>query len=757
MLEKSTITNRKRKQKGPKKVNNSLEWKSIDVNQETLFAEALDGFMGLDELHDYNEDDLQEILAAPVKKKKKKLQRETKDNDTKVEEVTKVNDEPQEVKEDIASTGNEVKEDIASTGDTDKKSKKELRKEKRKLRHKLVLKEKRKRLKDLKKKKRGEDIVETKAKHVEVVNVKKSAPTSTYVNDMSEWNGLGVPHDILKALSEKGYIKPTTIQKESLPSATFYHQDIVGAAETGSGKTLAFVIPILTHIIGWKKNIIAKHTKQEKITTHTKENLKTDQEENNAQEVEKRETNPHVEVAEDKNQQENEDDNPDENENSDDDERNEQPLYALILTPTRELAVQIQTHITTAAKYTDIKSVAIVGGLASAKQERLLRKSPEIVVGTPGRLHKLITNGEIHLNKLSSLRCFVIDECDRMLEHGHFKELNDIVDMINLKKNVKQQNFLFSATLTLPTFHKNFKKKAKKEDQQSDMEVLINKVNLNPKAKVIDLTTKHVTAPQLTQMKVMCTNEEKEIYLVYFLMMHPGRSIVFVNSISCTRRLCSLLALLGREPLQLHAGKQQRQRLSYLEKFTASESGLLIATDVAARGLDIPQVKNVIHFQLPIDPKVYIHRSGRTARANEDGISFILVGPEDFKHYQKISKVLKLSDDIPTLSIERGFLDGIKHRVQLARDIDKEEYHQRKTNANDNWFKRNSKALDIEYDNGKDEDDNQMSKAEKFKLKMKHKELTRLLNVQLLPKGFSGSYPTRSGGLVVPGMQPLIN
>ena len=379
----------------------------------------------------------------------------------------------------------------------------------------------------------------------------------------------------------------------------------------------------------------------------------------------------------------------------------------------------------------------------------MLRKCPEIVIGTPGRLHKLVSNEDLHLNSFSALKFFVIDECDRMLEHGHFQELSEIIDLVNKNKTRKQQKFLFSATLTLPTYHKQ--NKWKKEPQKSEMQILVNKVDLNSKAKVIDLTTKNVTASSLKQFKVMCTNEEKELYLVYFLLSHSGRTIIFVNSIACTRRLYSLLTLLGKEPLQLHSGKQQRQRLKFLDRFVKTEEGLLIATDVAARGLDIPKVKNIIHFQLPVDPKIYIHRSGRTARANQEGVSFIIEGPEDFKNYKKISQVLTLNKDIPALDIERGYLDGIKERVRLAREIDKEEHHLRRENADNSWVKRTALAMDIECDTTS----SNISKSQKLKLSQKRKQLQKLLKTKLIPKGFSGSYPTRTGGLVVPGIKPL--
>ena len=442
------------------------------------------------------------------------------------------------------------------------------------------------------------------------------------------------------------------------------------------------------------------------------------------------------------------------NDNNDDEEDEGAPLYALIISPTRELAIQITTHIQTAAKYTSIQCVSVVGGLASAKQERLLTKCPEIVVGTPGRLHKLMTDGCEHLNKINTLKLLVIDEADRMLEHGHFKELSDILDIIN-RTQTKRQNFVFSATLTLPQHHKNFKQKQKKnaaveEGVTKETQMLMDKVGLNAKAEIIDLTPKHVMATQLEQLRVMCTEDEKIVYLAYFLLHHPGRSVIFVNSIALTHRLCSLLTLLNFTPLPLHAGKQQRQRLKYLERFTDNENGLLIATDVAARGLDIPNVCNVVHFQLPKDPKVYVHRSGRTARAHASGVSLILQGPEDFPALKRVTGVLKLGKDIPCLHVDRNMIEGIKKRVHLAKEIDQEEHKHRKENADATWARKSQEAMEMEAD---EVAENKMSKGERARLNAKRKQLEHLLAQELRPAGCSGSYITQSGSVLQTGVK----
>eukprot|EP00794_Sanderia_malayensis_P007267 gene7267-8078_t len=511
--------------------------------------------------------------------------------------------------------------------------------------------------------------------------------------DMSDWNGLGLPDELLAALSDKNFTQPTPIQAETLPVAIFHHQDVIGAAETGSGKTLAFSLPIITHIMNLKK----------------------------ANEVKKSEVDAEGDVT--------------------------KPLYAVILTPTRELAMQIYKNIVDVTKYTTIKCAVIVGGLSEQKQERVLCKSPEIVIGTPGRLLNLIKDGKPHLSKLDSVRFLVIDEVDRMLQFGHFKDASEILRLMSVS-NKKRQTFLFSATLTLPQYHKKLVGKGLKKGSKESVQMLVDKANINTKAKVIDLSTQHIAAEQIDQKRVICTEEEKDLYLLYTLLCHPGRTLIFVNSINCTKKICNLLAVLGRNPLQLHAGKQQRQRLKALDRFTSTKDAVLVATDVAARGLDIPDVDVVIHYHLPKDPKIYIHRSGRTARAQKNGLSIILEGPEDFREYKKICHMMKLDHDLPSVDIDFSILPDLKKRVSLAVRIEKEEHQQRKVNSNSNWFKRAAESLDIDLEHKQDDDDDgHVSKRSSSNLKALKRELSQLLKLPLVPKGFSGTYITRTGAL----------
>lgn len=478
---------------------------------------------------------------------------------------------------------------------------------------------------------------------------------------MQGWNGLGVPEPILKVMAEKGFKEPTEIQRLTLPAAILGRRDILGAAETGSGKTLAFGIPIIHGIMQIKN--APKNQPFRKLSRKQKKG--------DADEGTNGETNGKRDKGKKAKQNREERDNwtppPEEVNNfpdfgrdivddvSDDDDDDEKPLYALVLTPTRELAVQVKDHLVAAAKYTGIRVAAIFGGLAQVKQERVLSKCPEIVVATPGRLWELIIEGNKHLNKLNNINFLVVDETDRMIEKGHFEELKQILERLNADeaKKEQRQNFVFSATLTLihelPQYlrlkNMNRKRKLQSETAEQKLQTVIDYFGIS-QPKIIDITPSQTTggtAEKLTECRITCSRELKDLYLYYFLQKHSGRTIVFCNSIDCVRRLAKLFDILDCSPWPLHAKMAQRQRLKNLERFTQSPTGLLIATDVAARGLDIPNVEHVIHYQVPRTSENYIHRSGRTARGNKEGIAVLMMEPAEVKNYVKLCRSLKRS------------------------------------------------------------------------------------------------------------------
>lgn len=518
--------------------------------------------------------------------------------------------------------------------------------------------------------------------------------------DMSAWLNCHVPEPVLRALAELNFTEPTEIQAQTLPAAIRDHLDIMGAAETGSGKTLAFGIPLLHHIMERKARLSAEG------------------------------------------------------------DRKAMPLQALVLTPTRELAIQVTRHIQDVAKYTDVRIVNVVGGLSAEKQLRLLKRKPEIVVATPGRLWELVDQGAPHVSDVSKVRYLVIDEADRMVEKGHFEDLTRLLDIMNApsedgQEKRRRQNFVFSATLTmvheLPRRMKNKPKKHKLSEKEK-VEELMRTIGISSKPKVVDLTRKLGTADSLCESRIVCPSVgDKDSRLYYFLLAHPGRTLVFCNSIDSVRRLVSVLDLLQCSPLPLHASMQQRQRLKNLDRFKSNPSGLLLATDVAARGLDIQGIQHVIHFQVPRTAEVYVHRSGRTARAKSGGLSVMLMEPGELHLYRKICKTLNRDEDLPDFPVDLSMLKAVQKRVELARKLEAESHRARRTSYEDNWLQRAAKEMEIDLDERMLSNTDEKKKADtKRRLKAMQFQLSEMLKKPLFPPGFSGKYLTKQGALEVP-------
>uniref|UniRef100_U3JIJ1 ATP-dependent RNA helicase n=1 Tax=Ficedula albicollis TaxID=59894 RepID=U3JIJ1_FICAL len=526
--------------------------------------------------------------------------------------------------------------------------------------------------------------------------------------DVSAWKDLFVPEPVLQALSYLGFSAPTPIQALALPSAIRDNMDVLGAAETGSGKTLAFAIPMIHSVLQWQKSnnstarndSVSKESHQHHDETRWEnedeaEKVTHQQVEDSGDEDDASFTTGCVKVLENV-----------EFESDDEthavDSHKKRPLLGLVLTPTRELAVQVKHHIDAVAKFTGIKTAILVGGMAAQKQERVLNRKPEIVIATPGRLWELVKDRHPHLSNLRQLRCLVIDEADRMVEKGHFLELSQLLEILNDSQyNPRRQTFVFSATLTL--IHQTparvlQKKNAKKMDKKTKLELLMEKVGIKGKPKVIDLTRKEATVETLTETRIHCNTNEKDYYLYYFLLQYPGRTMVFANSIDCVKRLSSLLTILNCDPLPLHANMHQKQRLKNLERFAERESCVLLTTDVAARGLDIPNVQHVIHYQVPRTSELYVHRSGRTARAANEGLSLLLIGPEDLINFRKIYKTLEKSEELPFFPVDAKCMISIKERMNLARQIEKAEFFNSRAKQHNSWLQQAAEALEMDLD-----------------------------------------------------------
>uniref|UniRef100_A0A8C9LLD1 ATP-dependent RNA helicase n=1 Tax=Piliocolobus tephrosceles TaxID=591936 RepID=A0A8C9LLD1_9PRIM len=577
--------------------------------------------------------------------------------------------------------------------------------------------------------------------------------------DVSAWKDLFVPRLVLRALSFLGFSAPTPIQALTLAPAIRDRLDILGAAETGSGKTFAFAIPMIYAVLQWQKRNAApppSNTEASPGETRTEAGAETGSPGKAEAESEalpddtiiESEALPSDTAAEAgaktggtgsdqvllfgdddagegpsslirekpvPKQNENEEENLDKEQTGNlkqelDDKSAtckaypKRPLLALVLTPTGELAVQVKQHIDAVARFTGIKTAILVGGMSMQKQQRMLSRRPEIVVATPGRLWELIKEKHYHLRNLRQLRCLVVDEADRMVEKGHFAELSQLLEMLSDSQyNPKRQTLVFSATLTL--VHQAparilHKKHTKKMDKTAKLDLLMQKIGMRGKPKVIDLTKNEATVEMLTETKIHCETDEKDFYLHYFLMQYPGCSLVFANSTSCIKRLSGLLKVLDIMPLALHACMHQKQRLRNLEQFARLEDCSL---------------------------------------GNRCGSS----GPQP-----DIYKTLKKDEDIPLFPVQTKYMDVVKERIRLARQIEKSEYRNFQACLHNSWIEQAAAALEIEleedmYKGGKA--DQQEERRRQKQIKVLKKELRHLLSQPLFTESQKTKYPTQSG------------
>ncbi|KAF9400928.1 ribosomal RNA processing protein, partial [Podila epigama] len=303
---------------------------------------------------------------------------------------------------------------------------------------------------------------------------------------------------------------------------------------------------------------------------------------------------------------------------------NPSPFFACVMAPTRELAVQISETFESLGSTIGVRCVVIVGGMDMMAQSIALSKKPHVIVCTPGRLQDHLENTKGF--SLRSLKYLVLDEADRLLD----MDFGPIIDQI-LKVIPKERNtFLFSATMTT--------KVAK-----------LQRASLNNPVK-IEVATKYSTVSTLLQYYLFFPLKQKDSYLVYLLNELAGNStIVFSRTCNDCQRITLLLRNLGFPAIPLHGQLSQEKRLGALNKFKTGNRNILIATDVASRGLDIPSVDIVLNYDLPNNSKDYIHRVGRTARAGRSGKSITFVTQYDVEVYQRIEQALeKKLEEFPT-------------------------------------------------------------------------------------------------------------
>jgi len=293
------------------------------------------------------------------------------------------------------------------------------------------------------------------------------------------------------------------------------------------------------------------------------------------------------------------------------------PVRALMLAPTRELADQIAQNVSTYAKYVPLKSAVVFGGVDMSAQTQQLRAGVEILIATPGRLLDHVQQKTVSLSTVSVL---VLDEADRMLDMGFLPDLQRIVNLLPKAR----QSLLFSAT-----FSTEIRKLAK--------------TFLNDSPVVIEVAARNATADNVTQVVYEVDRVESKRAAVAQLVKRQGlrQVIVFTNTKIGASRLARELQREGIPADAIHGDKSQGERLATLEKFKKGEVEVMVATDVAARGLDIAELPAVINFDLPYSPEDYIHRIGRTGRAGASGRAMSLMLPEDQRLLIDIEKLLK--------------------------------------------------------------------------------------------------------------------
>ncbi|MGZ5195627.1 MAG: DEAD/DEAH box helicase [Ramlibacter sp.] len=367
---------------------------------------------------------------------------------------------------------------------------------------------------------------------------------------------------ILKAVHEQGYETPTPIQAQAIPAVLEGH-DLLGGAQTGTGKTAAFTLPML-HKLSNGKSKINKFGKD--------------------------------------------------------------GIAALVLTPTRELAAQVEEAIRTYGKYLPLTSTVIFGGVGMNPQIDRIRRGVDILVATPGRLLDLQQQGNLDL---STVEILVLDEADRMLDMGFLPDVKKILALVPKEK----QSLLFSATFS------------------DEIRELADRLLRDPLS--IQVTPRNSTVQRITQVTHPVSRAKKKQLLAHVIKEHDwSQVLVFTRTKFGANNVAEFLTKNGINAMALHGNKSQSARTQALGGFKSGEIRALVATDIAARGIDIDDLPHVVNFEIPNVPEDYVHRIGRTGRAGAEGaaVSFVCLDEEGFM--QEIERFTK--QRIPSQVIE-GF------------------------------------------------------------------------------------------------------
>ena len=327
-------------------------------------------------------------------------------------------------------------------------------------------------------------------------------------------------------------------------------RDLLGCAQTGTGKTAAFAIPML--------QLLAKPTTMES--------------------------------------------------------RGQRPIRALILTPTRELAIQIQDSFNAYGRHLRLKNLVVFGGVNQNPQVDALKRGVDILVATPGRLLDLMSQGHIRLNEIE---IFVLDEADRMLDMGFVHDVKKIITKIPAKR----QTLFFSATMP------------------NEIQALANSILSNPEK--VEVAPVSSTADTIQQSLYYVEKDNKKALLAFILADKSiETALVFTRTKHGADKVVKDLVKIGITAEAIHGNKSQNARQRALSNFKTRETRILVATDIAARGIDVDELTHVINYELPNVPETYVHRIGRTGRAGLSGTSFSFCDAEETGELKDIHKLI---------------------------------------------------------------------------------------------------------------------
>ncbi len=334
------------------------------------------------------------------------------------------------------------------------------------------------------------------------------------------------------------------------------------------------------------------------------------------------------------------------------------PIRALILTPTRELAAQVYDNVRSYSEFTDLRSVVIFGGVNQKPQVAAIRRGVDVLVATPGRLLDLQNQGVLSLKRIEIL---VLDEADRMLDMGFLRDIERIMDLMPKKR----QNLLFSATFS------------------KDIRKLANGILHHP--VTVEATPENTTVEAINQ-KVYRVAKGKKTGLIIKLISDGNwkQVLVFTRTKHGANKLCKKMISAGVSAAAIHGNKSQGARTKALAGFKSGRVRVLVATDIAARGLDIPLLPHVINFELPNISEDYVHRIGRTGRAGASGEAISLVSADETTYLRDIEKLV--GERIP-VSIIEGFEPDPNASTQ---PIKKQQRGQNRSSRNNSNASKNS-------------------------------------------------------------------